>query len=164
MLDCQMFGLWAGGHHLVSLVLHAASTLVLFLTFRRLTGATWRSVAIALLFALHPLHVESVAWISERKDVLSAFFWMLCVLMYVCYAQEPKITSPPSARQKAHLLSRFPFLHLRPDEQDDGSHVAVDPVAAGLVAPPSFPGLDPQPPNLQPASRKTTFPCGRIGL
>jgi Flp pilus assembly protein TadD len=103
MLDCQMFGLWAGGHHLVSLVLHAASTLVLFLTFRRLTGATWRSVAIALLFALHPLHVESVAWISERKDVLSAFFWMLCVLMYVCYAQEPKITSPPSARQKAHF-------------------------------------------------------------
>jgi len=87
MLDCQIFGLRAGGHHLVGLLLHATNTLLLFLALRRMTGATWRSAAVAVLFALHPLHVESVAWVSDRKDVLSAFFWMLALLAYTVYAE-----------------------------------------------------------------------------
>ena len=87
-LDCQLFGLRAGGHHLTSLLLHAASAAVLFLTFRQMTGAIWRSAFVALLFALHPLHVETVAWASDRKDVLSGLFWMLTLLMYVRYAEE----------------------------------------------------------------------------
>ena len=87
MLDCQIFGLQAGGYHLVSLLLHGATTLALFLAFQRMTGAVWRSAAVAALFALHPLHVESVAWVSDRKDVLCAFFWMLSLWMYVRYAQ-----------------------------------------------------------------------------
>ena len=71
MLDCTLYGLWAGGHHLTNVLLHAASSVVLFLALRRMTGAVWRSGMVAALFCLHPLHVESVAWVSERKDVLS---------------------------------------------------------------------------------------------
>ena len=71
MLDCQLFGLSAGGHHFTSLLLHTANTLLLFLLLRQLTGSLWRSAFVAALFAWHPLHVESVAWASERKDVLS---------------------------------------------------------------------------------------------
>ena len=86
MVDCQLYGLRPGGHHLISLVLHSANTVLLLFLLRRMTGALWRSAAVAALFALHPLHVESVAWAAERKDVLSAFFWMLALLMYVGYA------------------------------------------------------------------------------
>src|ERR1035438_1643269 len=75
MLDCQVFGLKPGAHHLVSLGFHIASSLLLFLTLKRMTRAAWRSALVAALFAWHPLHVESVAWIAERKDVLSAFFF-----------------------------------------------------------------------------------------
>jgi len=89
MLDARVFGAWAGGHHLTSVLLHAANTVLLFLALRRLTGARWPSVAVAALFALHPLHVESVAWVAERKDVLCAFFWMLTLLAYVRYAERP---------------------------------------------------------------------------
>ena len=70
------------------MLLHAASTVLLFLALQRMTGATWRSAFVAGLFGWHPLHVESVAWVSERKDVLSAFFWMLTMLMYARYAAE----------------------------------------------------------------------------
>src|SRR5436190_2286286 len=87
MLDCQLFGLRPGAHHLTSALLHAANTILLFLVLRRLTGATWRSAFVAALFGLHPLHVESVAWVSERKDVLSAFFFMLTLGAYGKYAQ-----------------------------------------------------------------------------
>jgi tetratricopeptide (TPR) repeat protein len=87
MLDVQLFGLNPGWYHLVSLLFHLANTVLLFLLFQRLTGAAWRSAAVAALFALHPLHVESVAWISERKDVLSAFFFMLTLMAYVKYAE-----------------------------------------------------------------------------
>jgi hypothetical protein len=86
MLDSQLFGLDAGAHHLTNLLLHAANTLLLFLILVRTTGSFWRSGFAAALFALHPLHVESVAWVSERKDVLSTFFWMLTVGSYVRYA------------------------------------------------------------------------------
>jgi len=77
MLEVQFFGLHADAHHVVSLVLHIANTLLLFMVLRRMTGALWRSAFVALLFAVHPLHVESVAWIAERKDVLSTLFFLL---------------------------------------------------------------------------------------
>ena len=73
MLDCQLFGLNPWGHHLTSVLLHAVNTALVFLLLRGLTGALWRSVMVAALFGLHPLHVESVAWVAERKDVLSGF-------------------------------------------------------------------------------------------
>src|SRR6185295_4372373 len=82
MLDCQWFGLKAGGHHLVSLALHSFSAVLLMLTLHRMTRALWTSAFVAAMFALHPLHVESVAWIAERKDVLSGFFFMLTLWTY----------------------------------------------------------------------------------
>ena len=88
MLDCQLYGLNPGGHHSTNLLFHVANTLLLFLLLRQLTGALWRSAFVAALFAWHPLHVESVAWAAERKDVLSAFFWMLTLMAYVRYAQK----------------------------------------------------------------------------
>src|SRR6266702_8112708 len=72
MLDCQLYGLNASGHHLTNVILHTISVLLLFLVLRQMTGAFWQSAFVAALFAIHPLHVESVAWIAERKDVLSA--------------------------------------------------------------------------------------------
>ena len=87
MLDVQLFGMSARAHHLVSLALHLASTLLLFLLLARMTAAPARSAFVAALFAVHPLHVESVAWVAERKDVLSTFFWMLALLAYVQYAR-----------------------------------------------------------------------------
>ncbi len=85
MADCQLFGLNPAGHHLVNVLLHTANTLLLFLLLEKLTGAQWRSAVVAALFAWHPLRVESVAWACERKDVLSAFFWMLTLLAYTGY-------------------------------------------------------------------------------
>lgn len=89
MLDWRLFGSWAGGHHLISLVFHIANTLLLFFVLRKMTHVVWESAFVAAVFALHPLHVQSVAWISERKDVLSAFFWMLTLWAYAGYAQGP---------------------------------------------------------------------------
>ena len=91
MFDYQLYGLNAGGYHLTNLILHILSALLLFWLFNRMTGTIWRSAFVAALFALHPLHVESVAWISERKDVLSAFFWMLTLCLYVYYTEKPVI-------------------------------------------------------------------------
>jgi len=87
MLDCQLFGLNAGGHHLVNVLFHATNAVLLLLLLLRLTGAFWQSTFIAALFAWHPLHVESVAWVAERKDVLSTFFGLLTLMAYVRYAQ-----------------------------------------------------------------------------
>jgi len=92
MLDVQFFDLNAGRHHLVSLLLHLTNTLLLFLFLRFGTGAYWRSALVAALFAVHPLHVESVAWVSERKDVLSTFFGMLALIVYVWYARRGGVT------------------------------------------------------------------------
>ena len=89
MADCQIFGLNAGGHHLTNVALHTASVLLLFLALRRMTGALWRSALAAAVFAVHPLHVESVAWVSERKDVLSGLFFMLTLWAYARYARRP---------------------------------------------------------------------------
>jgi protein O-mannosyl-transferase len=87
MLDVQVFGMQAGWHHVSNLVFHVLATLLLFLFLNRATGARWRSAFVALLFALHPLHVESAAWIAERKDVLCAFLWFLTLCAYVQYAE-----------------------------------------------------------------------------
>ncbi len=91
MLDCQLHGLNAGRHHLTNLIFHTINTMLLFLVFRRMTGALWQSAFVAALFALHPLHVESVAWISERKDVLSTFFCLLTMWAYARYAEGPRV-------------------------------------------------------------------------
>ena len=89
MLDAQLFGMNPGGHHLTNLILHSATTILLFLLLRQMTGALWRSAFVAALFAVHPLHVESVAWIAERKDVLSGLFFVLTLIAYVRYSRAP---------------------------------------------------------------------------
>jgi len=91
MLDCQLWGSQAGGHHFTNIVLHTIAVVLLFLILRQMTGALWRSAFVAALFAVHPLRVESVAWISERKDVLSAVFFMLTLGLYVRYVRYPSV-------------------------------------------------------------------------
>lgn len=91
MLDCELYGLIPLGHHVTNVLLHIASTLLLFVVLRKMTGAMWKSGFVAAVFAIHPVHVESVAWVAERKDVLSGFFWMLTMLAYVHYAKRPGI-------------------------------------------------------------------------
>lgn len=99
MIDCQLYGVdRPGGHHWMNVVFHTADTLLLFILLNYLTGALWRSAFVAALFAWHPLHVESVAWVSERKDVLSAFFWMLTLLCYARYTKGNGLKTEPSAR------------------------------------------------------------------
>jgi protein O-mannosyl-transferase len=90
MADVQIYGLNPRGHHLTSVAIHAVSSLLLLMLLFRLTGALWPSAFVATLFALHPLHVESVAWVAERKDVLSAFFWFLTLFLYAEYASKRK--------------------------------------------------------------------------
>jgi protein O-mannosyl-transferase len=90
MLDCQLFGLNPGEQHAVNVLLHLASSILLFLTLHRMTGRRWRSALVAAIFAVHPLHVESVAWIAERKDVLCAFFEILAIWFYASYATTSK--------------------------------------------------------------------------
>ncbi len=97
MIDCRLFGLKPGWHHLTSLLLHLANTLLLFLVLNRMTTTTWKSAFVAAFFALHPLHVESAAWVAERKDVLSAFFGLLALYTYVSYTEESKVKSSKSA-------------------------------------------------------------------
>ena len=118
MLDAQVFGPGPAGPHVVNLLFHLANTLLLLGLLRRLTGTLWRSAFVAALFALHPLHVESVAWVSERKDVLSAFFFMLTLWAYGCYvavqslkskvqSQEPLSGNTEQAAQITFHVSRF---------------------------------------------------------
>ena len=107
MVDCQWFGLNAGGHHLVSALFHAANAALLLVLLLRLTGAFWASAFVAALFAWHPMHVESVAWASERKDVLSTFFEMLALLAYARYAGLSKGESPKSKVFYALALVMF---------------------------------------------------------
>src|SRR6201982_2190028 len=91
MMDSRLFGMFAGGHLFVNAVIHAANTLLVFWFLLRTTHARWSSALVAALFALHPLHVESVAWASERKDTLSTFFGLLSLIAYVRYAEAPSI-------------------------------------------------------------------------
>lgn len=87
LLDATFFGVKPGPYHLVNTILHALNSVFLFVVIKQLTGSTWRSAAVAALFAVHPAHVESVAWISERKDVLSTFFWIAATYFYIRYAR-----------------------------------------------------------------------------
>ena len=89
MLDCQLYGLKASGHHFTNVLLHTIAVLLLFVVLQQMTGALWRSAFVAAVFAIHPLHVESVAWVAERKDVLSGVFFMLTLLAYVHYTRAP---------------------------------------------------------------------------
>ena len=89
MLDAELFGMAPGPHHLQSVFLHAVNTVLLLLVLSQMTGSLWRSAFVAALFAVHPMHVESVAWVSERKDVLAATFWMLTMWAYVVYVRRP---------------------------------------------------------------------------
>lgn len=89
-VDCQLWGLNAGAHHLTNVAFHAANSVLLFLVLHAMTGATWRSAFVSALFAWHPMHVESVAWVAERKDVLSTFFWILTMLAYHRYVRNPR--------------------------------------------------------------------------
>jgi len=91
MTDVQLFGMKTGSHHLVNVLFHLLNTVLLFLVLKSMTDDLWCSALVAALFALHPLHVESVAWIAERKDVLSTFFWLLTMMAYVRYVRNPGI-------------------------------------------------------------------------
>lgn len=91
LLDFELFGMNAGGYHLTNLLLHLINTVLLFFLLKDMTRNRWRSAFVALLFGIHPLHVESVAWVSERKDVLSTVFWMLTLWCYYRYVKNPKI-------------------------------------------------------------------------
>jgi len=117
MLDCQCYALNPAGHHLTSLLFHTANSVLLFLLLRFLTGAVWRSACVAAFFALHPMHLASVAWIAERKDVLSAFFGLLCLWAYAAYAKERESgasspTSGPASRITPHGSRITPHAYL----------------------------------------------------
>ena len=109
MLDAQLFGTGPAGPHLTNLILHAATTVLLFFLLRRLTGTLWPGAFVAAIFAIHPLHVESVAWVSERKDVLSGLFFMLTLLMYARYAGLSGIQPPKSKVFYGLILLFFAF-------------------------------------------------------
>jgi protein O-mannosyl-transferase len=107
MLDCELFGLKPAGHHLTNVFFHVTNSVLLFLLLRKLTGAMWRSAFVAALFALHPLHVESVAWVAERKDVLCAFFGLLSLASYANYARRINLGSRVDKRN--YILALFWF-------------------------------------------------------
>lgn len=138
MLDVELFGLAPGAHHVVNVVFHAANAVLVFLVFLRMTGATWRSALVAALFAVHPTHVESVAWVAERKDVLSTLFGLLALLVYAGWARRGGAGRYLGvvALFAASLLSKpmwvtLPFLllllDLWPLQRWAGSPVPVDP-------------------------------------
>lgn len=126
MTDCELFGVAAWGHHLVNVLVHSLSTMILFAALRRMTCMPWGSFLAAAIFGVHPLRVESVAWVAERKDVLSTLFWMLALWCYACYAQPGAETSdappssekaasgqpPPTDRSKPNTTGRFYLLSL----------------------------------------------------
>jgi len=110
MIDCQIFGMNAGGHHLVNVLFHIANTLLLFAFLRSITGLEWRSAFVAALFAWHPFHVESVAWVAERKDVLSTFFWLLTLLAYARYAKDSDELRVTSGERDSRIVTRHSSL------------------------------------------------------
>jgi tetratricopeptide (TPR) repeat protein len=119
MLDCQLYGLKPAGHHITSILLHIANALLLFLVLRRMTGDLWRSAWVAALFAVHPLHVEAVAWVAERKEVLSTLFGLLALWFYARYTEMPALKRylPVAAALSLSLMAKpmwvtLPFLLL----------------------------------------------------
>src|ERR1039458_2264038 len=107
MVDCQSFGLNPAGHHLVSLLLHLANTLLLFGLLNRLTRSCWPSALVALWFGVHPTHVESVAWVAERKDVLSTLFFLLTLWAYARYAEESNVSESASTANHASRATHY---------------------------------------------------------
>jgi protein O-mannosyl-transferase len=130
MADCAVWGLDPAGHHFTSVLLHAINSVLLFLLLRRMTGALWRSALVAAVFAWHPLRVESVAWVSERKDVLSTFFWMLTIWAYVRYAEKRSRAESREPNAGPETVS----LDVRPSTFDYG--LALVFFALGLLAKP----------------------------
>lgn len=108
-LACQFFGLNPWGHHLINVLLHAANTVLVFLVFRRMTRTIWQSLVLAALFGWHPLRVESVAWVTERKDVLSGLFWMLTLLAYAKYVEAGRVRDSKSNLWYGVALAMFVF-------------------------------------------------------
>ena len=107
LCDVELYGLNPGGHHLTSILIHAFNTLLVFVVFRRMTGATWRSWLVAALFGLHPFHVESVAWVAERKDVLSTLWWLVALWCYARWTEETKAGRPQAWRFYGLALAAF---------------------------------------------------------
>ena len=126
MLDFQCYGLWAGGHHLTNVLLHALSVVVLFLVLRQMTGRLWPSALVAAVFAIHPLHVESVAWVAERKDVLSGLFFVLTLAAYLGYVGRQFSTW--------RYLLVVVLLLARAVVKAHAGHASVSAVASGLLA------------------------------
>ena len=126
MLDCQFYGLNAGGHHLTNVLLHSIAVLLLFLVLRRMTGAFWRSAFVAAVFAIHPLRVESVAWVAERKDVLSGVFFMLTLWAYDSY-----VRNPPSL---GRYLAMAVFVRSWSDVEAQFGHPAFPALTTRLLA------------------------------
>lgn len=114
LLDGELFGLNPAGHHAGNVLLHAINSMLLFLLLRKMTGACWRSFVVAALWGVHPLRVESVAWVAERKDVLSAFFWMLTTWAYVWYVKTVNVSvpSPKAPRAKTSKIQLYYSLSL----------------------------------------------------
>ena len=133
LIDHQLFGNNAGGYHLVNLLFHVANTLLLLYVLRQMTGEFWPSALTAAFFAWHPLHVESVAWVSERKDVLSTFFGLLTIGAYWRYVEKSKVQSPKS---KACYGLALVFFALGADEQAHAGDAAGHSIAARLLAAP----------------------------
>lgn len=132
MLDCQLFGLTPRGHHLSNVLLHAAAVVLLFVVLRNLTGALWRSAFVAAVFAIHPLRVESVAWVAERKDVLSAVFFFLALGAYARYARRPSVAryllvlfTFACGLMSKPMLVTLPFVLLLLDDWPLGRFAAV---------------------------------------
>ena len=126
MLDCQLFGLAAWGHHLTNVLLHAAASIALFLVLWRMTGEFWPCGFVAAIFAVHPQHVESVAWISERKDVLSGLFFVLTLGAYLGYVRR--------GRSAGRYLWSWHCFCAGPARQADAGDDAGAAVAVGLLA------------------------------
>jgi tetratricopeptide (TPR) repeat protein len=126
MLDCQLYGLNAGGHHLTNILLHTATAILLFLVLRRMTGFLWRSAFVAAVFAIHPLRVESVAWVAERKDVLSGLFFMLTLGAYVRYVQRrSKVEGRESRAQAIPALAPLARRLAASKRSEDGSEAKM---------------------------------------
>jgi hypothetical protein len=123
MLDCQIFGMDLGWHHLMSVCIHAINGALLFLLLLRMTDEFWKSAFVAALFAWHPLRVESVAWLSERKDVLCAFFGLLTLLAYVRYAQGGRRSTVEGRGSRASCLNFQPLGAAKRSE--DGSTLSL---------------------------------------
>ncbi len=146
MLDCQLFGLNPWGHHLTNVVLHALNAALVFALLQLMTGATWRSLVVAALFSLHPLRVESVAWVAERKDVLSGFFGLLALIAYARYAQgqspESKVQRPkagvqsPQTEGAARSAVPGSMFDVRPSARRFWYWTAVGMFALGLMSKP----------------------------